>query len=203
MSLPARSLVFATTNRHKIREVIDLLHGQPVTISALPDPPPAPEPEESGDTFDANARLKALHYAARIPGLVVSEDSGLEIDALGGEPGVRSARFLSPDATYAARFDEIFRRLRNVADDNRTARFVCAVAVAEGGQVVFETRGTVAGRIAHAPAGSGGFGYDPIFFSPELGCTLAEAGDRKSAVSHRAHAIRALAHWLATFTRGC
>ena len=140
--------------------------------------------------------MKALHYAAHIPGLVVSEDSGLEVDAMDREPGVRSARYLSPTATYPERFAAILQRLAGVPDSARTARFVCAVAVAEGPAVLFETRGTVEGRIAHQPAGTGGFGYDPIFFSPELGCTLAEAGDAKAAVSHRGRAFAALAAWL-------
>ncbi|MCC6989436.1 MAG: non-canonical purine NTP pyrophosphatase, partial [Acidobacteria bacterium] len=144
-----------------------------------------------------NARIKALHYAARHPGeYVVSEDSGLEVDALGGAPGVHSARFLGPDATYAARFAEILHRLRDVPDAARTARFVCALVVARDGAILFEARGVVEGRVAHAPAGDDGFGYDPIFFSPALGCTLAEAGDVKATVSHRAQAVAALIHWV-------
>jgi XTP/dITP diphosphohydrolase len=190
-----RTLHLATTNPHKIREMRDLLRDLPVRVEAL-DLTGVPEPEETGATFEANARIKALAYAALTPGLVVSEDSGLEIDALGGAPGIHSARFLGPAATYAARFAAILGRLEGVPDARRTARFVCALAVAEAGRVVFETRGVVEGRIAHAAAGDGGFGYDPIFYYPEFGCTLAEAGPLKDTVSHRAHAIRALAHWL-------
>lgn len=191
-----RSIVLATSNRDKVREIRLLLRDHPVTLRTLADRPPLPEPEETGDTFEANARLKALAYARAIPGLVVAEDSGLEVDAMGGAPGVRSARFLSPTASYPERFAAILHHLRDVPEAGRTARFVCAVAVAEGDQVRFEARGTVEGRITHAPAGSGGFGYDPIFFSPELGCTLAEAGDAKAAVSHRGRAVAALARWL-------
>jgi len=131
---------------------------------------------------------------------VVSEDSGLEVDALGGAPGVHSARFLGADATYPARFEEILRQLRDVPEDRRAARFVCALVVARDGVVLFETRGVVEGRIAPAPAGAGGFGYDPIFFSPALGCTLAEAGDVKATVSHRAQAVAALSRWLHDLT---
>lgn len=189
------TLHLATTNPHKIREMRDLLRDLPVRVEAL-DLTGVPEPEETGATFEENARLKALAYAALTPGLVVSEDSGLEIDALGGAPGIHSARFLGPTATYAARFATILSRLEGVPDARRTARFVCALAVAASGRVVFETRGVVEGRIAHAAAGDGGFGYDPIFYYPEFGCTLAEAGPLKATVSHRAHAIRALAHWL-------
>jgi XTP/dITP diphosphohydrolase len=191
-----RGFVLATTNRDKVREVRFLLRDRPVAVRTLADLPALAEPAETGDTFEANARLKALYYAAAIPGLVVSEDSGLEIDALLGAPGVRSARYLSPAATYPERFAAILRQLRGRPDSDRSARFVCAVAVADGPHVVFEARGTVEGRIAHAPAGDGGFGYDPIFFSPELGCTLAEAGDAKAAVSHRGRAFAALARWL-------
>lgn len=191
-----RPLLLATTNPNKVREVRALLGGEPVALTTLSDLPPLPEPDETGDTFDANARLKALYYAAAYPGLVVSEDSGLEIDALHGEPGVRSARYLSAGASYADRFADILERLRDVPDDRRTARFVCALAVAEGARVRFETRGVVEGRITHAPAGRGGFGYDPIFFCPALGCTLAEAGDLKATVSHRGLAFGALARRL-------
>lgn len=191
-----RGFVLATTNRDKVREVRHLLRDRPVAIRTLADMPALAEPDETGVTFEANARLKALYYAAAIPGLVVSEDSGLEIDAMEGAPGVRSARYLSPSATYPERFAAILERLYGRPDADRTARFVCAVAVADGARVLFETRGTVEGRIAAAPAGDGGFGYDPIFFSPELGCTLAEAGDDKAAVSHRGRAFAALLRWL-------
>lgn len=191
-----RGLVLATTNLDKVREVRFLLRDHPLAIRTLADLPAIPEPEETGDTFVANARQKAVYYASAIPGLVVSEDSGLEVDALGGEPGVRSARYLSPTATYPERFAAILQRLADQPAAARTARFVCAVAVADGSRVLFEARGTVEGRIADTPAGTGGFGYDPIFFSPELGCTLAEAGDAKAAVSHRGRAFSALVRWL-------
>lgn len=190
-----RTIHLATTNPHKIREVRSLLRDVPVGVEPL-DLTGVPEPEETGTTFETNARLKALAYAAHAPGLVIAEDSGLEIDALGGEPGVRSARYLGPDATYEARFASILHRLEGVPDARRTARFVCALAVAGRRRVVFETRGVVEGRIAHAAAGAGGFGYDPIFVYPDFGCTLAEAGALKDTVSHRAQAIRALAQWL-------
>ncbi|MDP1570759.1 MAG: RdgB/HAM1 family non-canonical purine NTP pyrophosphatase [Vicinamibacterales bacterium] len=191
-----QTLLLATTNANKIREIRQLLGPAGVTLVDLGAFPAIAEPEETGDTFEANARLKAEYYAAHAGMLTVAEDSGLEIDALGGEPGVRSARFLRPDATYPERFAEIARRLTHVPRDQRTARFVCAIAVVDAGQVVFETRGTVEGLIADRPAGTGGFGYDPIFFHPPLGLTLAEAGDEKAAVSHRGEAFRRLAAWL-------
>ena len=191
-----RQVLLATTNAHKVHEVRGLLRDVPVQLLTLADLPPLAEPQETGDTFEANAQLKALYYAAAYQGLVVSEDSGLDIDALHGEPGVRSARYLSPRATYAERFADLFRRLDGVPDAQRTARFVCALAVVEGGEVRFETCGVVEGRIAHAPAGADGFGYDPIFVYPPLGCTLAEAGASKNTVSHRAQAFGAFALWL-------
>ena len=190
-----RTFCLATTNPHKVREVRDLVRDSGVRVEPL-DLSGIVEPEETGQTFEANARLKALHYARHADGPVISEDSGLAIDALHGEPGVLSARFLGADASYPERFAAILHRLQGVSDHRRTARFVCALAVAERDRVLFETRGVVEGRIAHAPAGDGGFGYDPIFYMPEFGCTLAEAGALKAAVSHRAQAVRAFAHWV-------
>lgn len=192
-----RVLRLATTNPHKVREVRGLLADVAVQVETLAGVPPIPEPDETADTFEGNARLKARYYAARFPGeLVVAEDSGLEIDALGGAPGVHSARFLGADASYPARVAEILRRLDGVPDAQRTARFICAMVVARGDDLLFETRGVVEGMVAHVPTGTGGFGYDPIFFSPQLGTTLAEAGDAKAAVSHRGRAVAALSRWL-------
>lgn len=190
------TLRLATTNPHKVHEVGELLRGTDVAVVAMTAEAMGLEPEETESTFEGNARLKVTYYSGRVPGLVMSEDSGLEIDALGGEPGVRSARYLRPEASYPERFADLLRRLHGVPDEGRTARFVCALAVAEGGRILFETRGVVDGRIAHVPSGAGGFGYDPLFFHPPLGCTLADAGPAKAAVSHRAQAVRALARWL-------
>jgi XTP/dITP diphosphohydrolase len=119
------------------------------------------------------------------------------IDGMNGEPGVRSARFLRPDASYPERFAEIFRRLAGPPAKNRAARFVCALAVADGGRIVYQTRGPVEGEIAHEARGAHGFGYDPIFFFPPYGSTLADVSeDEKLAVAHRGQAFRALAAWL-------
>jgi XTP/dITP diphosphohydrolase len=199
----ARRLLLATTNRDKQAEIRALLAGLPVEVLTLGDLPPVPEPEETGVTFEENARLKALHYDEAIDpahqGLceTVAEDSGLVIDALGGEPGVRSARFVRPDASYPERFAEIYRRLAPVDPSRWTARFVCALAVVRGGQVIYETTGTVEGFVAPAARGSAGFGYDPIFFYPPYGMTLAEASTpMKLAVAHRGIAIRRLVEWL-------
>jgi XTP/dITP diphosphohydrolase len=194
----SRTIVAATTNPGKLREIRTILGEASIEVLGLDAFPPIPEPEETGDTFEANARLKALHYAAHTQRLTVAEDSGLEIDALDGEPGVRSARFLGTGASYHERFAEIFRRLNARPERPRTARFVAALSVVDRGNILFETRGTIEGEIAAAPRGEAGFGYDPIFFYPPYGCTLAEVTEKqKIAVAHRGHAFRALAAWLA------
>ena len=196
-------LLVATTNPGKIREIRQLLAGLPFDLLTLDAWPHVTAPEETGQTFEENARAKALYYAAATGELTVAEDSGLAIDALDGAPGIESARYGGADLPYPAKFALIHDALRakHAAGDTRTgntARFVCAVALAQGERILFETRGTVEGEIAAEARGSGGFGYDPIFFYPPFGQTLAEAGDRKAAVSHRGEAFRALAAFLAT-----
>jgi XTP/dITP diphosphohydrolase len=178
-------LAVATTNRGKLREIEQLLVGVPFELVTLAEWPEVAAPEEIGRTFAENARAKALYYAAHTGELTVAEDSGLEIDALDGAPGVESARFGGPESTYPEKFSLIYDGLHAKGIDGSPARFVCALALARGGQILFETRGEVEGGIAPEPKGAGGFGYDPIFFYPPLGCTLAEGGDRKAAVSHR------------------
>ena len=189
-------LLIATTNPGKLREILALLDGVANQLLTVADWPSVTTPEETGKTFSANARLKALHYAAATGLPTVAEDSGLEIDALGGAPGVESARFGGVQVTYPEKFRLIYARL-GTDSNNAAARFVCALALADRGRVVFEASGTVEGMVAPAPRGSGGFGYDPIFYYPPFGCTFAEAGDRKAEVSHRAQAFRRLrAHLL-------
>jgi len=197
-----RTLLVATTNPGKVREIRALMPDVPVQLLSLSDLPRIEEPEETGATFEENARLKARHYAAHSGLWTVAEDSGLVIDALEGEPGVLSARFLRPDASYAERFDEIYRRLAGRSDRPRTARFVAALASVDRGEMVYETTGIVEGEIANAPRGSGGFGYDPIFFYPPYGKTLAEVSEAdKIAVAHRGVAFRRFARWLALSER--
>ena len=192
-------LLVATTNTGKLREIRSLLAGVAVELVTLRDLPTIEEPEETGLTFEDNARLKALYYSGHSGMTTVAEDSGLVIDGLDGEPGVRSARFLRPDATYPERFAEIFRRLSGPPEKNRAARFVCALAVGNRGRIIYEARGIVEGEIAREPQGTAGFGYDPIFYYPPYGSTLAEvAEDAKLAVAHRGQAFRALTSWLAS-----
>jgi XTP/dITP diphosphohydrolase len=196
--VPDKFLI-ATTNPNKVREITPLLADLPIEIITLADLPPVDEPEETGATFWENARIKALAYARATGEVAIAEDSGLVIDALGGEPGVHSARFLGASTPYPDRFAEIFRRL---GPQPRDARFVTALAVARGNDILFETETAVEGLIAGAAAGAHGFGYDPIFWYPPLQCTTAQLIDRdKAMVSHRARAFRDLRRWLAA-TRG-
>jgi XTP/dITP diphosphohydrolase len=189
-------LLVATTNQDKVREIRQLLDSIPFDIVTLEGWPDVVAPEETGRTFEENARGKALYYAAAAGELTVAEDSGLEIDALDGQPGVESARFGGANTSYPDKFALIYEALRAKGTRESRARFVCALALAKGDRVLFATRGTVVGRIAAEPKGAGGFGYDPIFFYPPYNQTLAEVGSRKAAVSHRGEAFRKLREFL-------
>jgi XTP/dITP diphosphohydrolase len=191
-------MLIATTNPGKIREIRRVLTRLPLTLTMLADLPPVPEPEETGRTFAENARLKANYYSASHVLATVAEDSGLVIDALGGRPGVESARF--PGATYAEKFTNLYRELEHCPRP-WTARFVCSLAYVgppgpDGSPILFTCEGTVEGEIADRPRGTGGFGYDPIFFYPPYGRTLGEVSDEeKLAVSHRGAAFKQFADW--------
>ena len=189
-------LLVATTNCGKLGEIIILLQGVPFDLVTLAEWPDVPAPEESGPAFAENARAKALYYAARTGALTVAEDSGLEIDALGGAPGVASARLGGTGSSYPDKFALIYDALGRKGAGESPARFVCALALATRDTILFETRGTIEGRIAPEPRGHGGFGYDPIFFYPPLGRTLAEVSEQKSTMSHRGKAFRALRAFL-------
>jgi XTP/dITP diphosphohydrolase len=183
-------IVLATHNRGKVREMQALLVGLPVRTRTLDELPDVPILPETGDTFEANAKEKA-ELVVRLTGCIsIADDSGLEIDALGGAPGVQSATFLGPSATDEDRNLWVLRKLRGVAGGLRTARYraVIAVAAPDGSIRTFE--GTCEGRIAEAPRGEGGFGYDPIFVVPAYGRTMAELpAEIKNQISHRAKAI--------------
>jgi XTP/dITP diphosphohydrolase len=193
-------LVVATTNPNKLREIRGILNGTGVVVHGLDEFPPVAEPEETGATFAENARQKAIFYSNALGMVVVAEDSGLEIDGLGGEPGVQSARYGGPAAgTYPQKFAIVYAALRARGAMGSPARFVCALAVADGANILYEERGTIEGRVNDAPKGDGGFGYDPIFFYPPLGRTLAELDEReKASVSHRGQAFRRLRDHLAS-----
>ncbi len=184
-------MLFATTNADKVREIRAIL-GDAYEFLTLADLPPRAPPEETGTTFAENARLKARYYSKATGLLTLAEDSGLEVDALEGAPGVESARYGGEDAPYPEKFATLYAALAGSGRRDRTARFVCVAALADGDRLVAESRGTVEGQIAPAPQGTGGFGYDPIFYYPPFGCTLAEAGAHKHEVSHRAAAFRAM-----------
>jgi XTP/dITP diphosphohydrolase len=191
-----RTLLLATTNPGKIREIEGILAGVPVDLVTLDRFPGIPEPEETGLTFAENARLKALYYAEKTGLAAVADDSGIEIDALDGAPGVHSARWHGTD--YPTKFAAIYRELAERGQATSAARFVAHIAVADEGRILFEAIGTIEGTIAPEPRGTHGFGYDPIFFYPPYGCTLGEVeGVRKAAVSHRGVAFRQLREWLA------
>ena len=190
-------LLVATTSRDKIREIEQLLSNIPYGIVTLQAWPQIEPPPETGQTFIQNARDKARYYANASGELTVAEDSGLEIDALKGAPGVESARFGGSVASYAQKFALIYDALRAKGGIESPARFVCAVALVRNGEVLFETEGTIKGCIASEPRGIHGFGYDPIFYYPPFQRTLAEAtADEKAAVSHRGQAFRALREFL-------
>jgi XTP/dITP diphosphohydrolase len=193
-------LLIASTNPGKVREIRAVLAGLSVTLHSLADLPAEREPEETGRTFAENALLKARYYAGASRLLTVAEDSGLVIDALGGRPGVRSARY--PGATYQEKFARLYAEL---APHPRpwTARFVCSLAFvgtpnsASTTEPLFTCEATVEGEIAAAPEGSFGFGYDPIFYYPPYETTLGNVDDeRKLAVAHRGKAFREFRQWL-------
>lgn len=185
----------ATSNPGKLREF--RLAGEIASIAVEPlagikniEPP-----DETGTTFEENAILKALYYGARTPDWLFVDDSGLEVDALGGEPGVYSARFAGPDATDEANNSLVGERLRGSPE--RGAQFVCVIALAREGRLVKTFRGVVRGKIVDAPRGPNGFGYDPLFFYEPFGCTFGEApADAKMRVSHRAQALQQMFAWL-------
>jgi XTP/dITP diphosphohydrolase len=187
------TLYCATTNPGKLREfrlAAERL-GRNIEIATLPNLSSIDPVEETGDTFEENAVRKAVYYSAYAPGPLFADDSGLEVDALGGEPGVRSARFAGPGATDEANNLLLVEKLRGM--ERRTARFVCLIALAENGAWLATFRGVVEGEILHEPRGPNGFGYDPLFFYPPFGCSFGEVGgERKLLVSHRGQALRQL-----------
>ena len=189
-------LTCATGNPGKLRE-FRMAAGpeSDMEIQLLPAFSQIPPCAEDGSTFEENAILKARHYSRYASGLLFADDSGLEVDALGDAPGVYSARFAAPDATDEANNRLLLERMRGIA--NRAARFVCVIALVEGERLLRVFRGVVEGSITGEPRGSGGFGYDPLFYHPPFGCTFGEmSAEQKFAVSHRGQALRAMLRWL-------
>lgn len=185
------TLVIATGNPGKFREIAALLQDMSVLPLPLDRVGPLELPPESGESFQENARLKAVAVAKATGYLALADDSGLEVDALGGRPGVLSARYGGPGAGDADRIALLLRELDAVPEPHRTARFRCVIAIAEPSGMVRLAEGVCEGRIARGPRGTQGFGYDPIFEIPSLGRTLAEiAIEAKNRLSHRALALR-------------
>ena len=186
-------IVLATRNEDKIREIGEILASLPVTLLSMADYPDIPEVVEDGATFLENARKKA-ETVHRHTGLAsLADDSGLEVEVLKGRPGIMSRRFAGPEATYADNNELLMRHMKDMPQDARDARFICVAAlVTEAGEAHF-TEGELRGYIAESPAGEGGFGYDPLFFLPEYGRTVAELHPAlKNEISHRAKAMSAM-----------
>ncbi len=203
-----RRIVLATRNAGKLREIAATLGALAVEVVGLDQVDPGheiPEPAEDASSFAENARAKAAYYAGRTGCWALGDDSGLEVDALGGAPGVRSARYAAEEVPPGAGREELdaannaklLRELAGVPEERRTARFVCCLALSDGRRALLEAAGVIEGRIGRAPRGRNGFGYDPLFFVPRAGCTTAELPpQRKNEISHRGQATRELARRL-------
>lgn len=191
-------LLVATNNEGKVRELSQLLSDFPLRLRLLGEFPDIDEAEETGETFAENATIKALYYCAHARLLTLSDDSGLVVDALGGAPGVRSARYAGRGATYAERMSKLLGELDATGDAERSARFVCVIAVADPSASTLHTfEGECCGRIAHAPRGTGGFGYDPLFIPDGHEQTFGELPQQvKHSLSHRARALQQAARHL-------
>lgn len=189
----ARTLVIATRNRKKFREMADILEGLDLDVRSLEDFPAVPPVPETAETFDQNARAKALAYAGATGQWALADDSGLEVDALDGRPGVRSSRWGGREGDDELNNRTLLDALAACPKDAWTARYRCVVALATPDRVLLTAQGACEGRITDRPAGSNGFGYDPYFFVPSTGCTMAElAPEEKNRLSHRGRALRAL-----------
>jgi XTP/dITP diphosphohydrolase len=191
------SLVVASGNRGKLAEFRAMLAGMPVEVLAMSEVVSPPSVREDQDTFARNALQKARAVAEVCQLVTLADDSGLEVDALGGRPGVRSARFAGEGATDAANNAALLAQLEHVDDEARTARFRCAIVLVDPWSPEAErelvVEGTCEGRIARKPSGTGGFGYDPLFIAAEIGCTMADmSGEQKNRVSHRGRALAKL-----------
>ncbi len=186
-----KKIIFATGNANKVREVSQILEGTGYEIVSMKDAGIDVEIIEDGKTFEENAIIKAKTIAEASGELVLADDSGLEIDYLNGEPGIYSARYMGEDTSYDIKNANLIERLEGVPDEKRTARFVCAIAAVWPDGKVKTAVCTMEGRIAYESAGANGFGYDPIFYLPEKGCTSAELSpEDKNAISHRGKALR-------------
>ena len=201
-SLKPTELLIATGNAGKLREIRSLLGDLSLTLLSLADFPTIEEVPETGSTFAENAALKAFGYARQSAVLTLADDSGLEVDALAGAPGVRSARYLGEHVSYADRITALLTAVKDVESDGRSARFVCALSIASPNQeMLYSTQATCEGRIADAPRGSGGFGYDPVFMPRGFTQTFGQLPAAiKNEISHRGRALVKARQFIASLT---
>lgn len=184
-------IIFATGNEGKMREIRMILEDLGTEVLSLKEAGIALEVQEDGETFEENAVIKARAVMEETKALVLADDSGLEIDYLNGEPGVYSARYMGEDTSYRIKNQNLIERLEGVPEEKRTARFVCVIAAAFPDGRILTARGTIEGIIGYEERGEGGFGYDPIFWLPEYGCSTAELTmEKKNELSHRGKALR-------------
>lgn len=188
-----KKIIFATGNQGKMREIREILSDLDVEVLSMKEAGITADIEENGKSFEENAVIKAKAISKMTGEIVLADDSGLEIDYLNKEPGIYSARYMGEDTSYHIKNANLIRRLEGVPDEQRTARFVCAVAAAFPDGTVKTVTAAMEGRIGYEEKGENGFGYDPIFFLPEYGCTSAELSmEEKNKISHRGKALRAI-----------
>lgn len=193
MASVRRQIVFATGNEGKMREIRKILGDLDAEICSMKEAGIQIDIVEDGRTFEENAVIKAKAVAAKTEAVVLADDSGLEIDYLNKEPGIYSARYMGEDTPYKVKNRNLIDRLSGVPDEDRTARFVCAIAAVLPNGEVITTHGVIEGRIGYEEKGSNGFGYDPIFYVPEYGCSTAELSEEeKNRISHRGKALEAM-----------
>lgn len=186
-------IIFATGNQDKMREIREIMADMDVEIQSMKEAGIQADIVEDGETFEDNARIKAKAIANDTDAIVLADDSGLEIDYLNKEPGVYSARYMGEDTSYTIKNQALLDRLSGVPKEKRTARFVCAIAAVLPDKEVLVTRQTMEGYIGNEPEGENGFGYDPIFYLDEFGCSSAAlTREQKNAISHRGKALRAM-----------
>jgi XTP/dITP diphosphohydrolase len=188
-----KKIIFATGNKDKMREIKEIMAGMDVEISSMKEAGISPDITEDGQTFEENALIKARAVAAYTDAIVLADDSGLEIDYLNKEPGVYSARYMGEDTPYTVKNQALLNRLSGVPKEQRTARFVCAIAAVLPDKSELVTRQTMEGYIGDAPEGENGFGYDPIFYPDGYTCSSASLSpEEKNAISHRGKGLRAM-----------
>ena len=186
----SRKIIFATSNPGKMKEIKEILNDPEWEVLSMKEAGISVEVVEDGTTFEENAIIKARAIGEISGEIVLADDSGLEIDCLNKEPGVYSARYLGEDTSYTIKNNHLISRMEGVEDEKRTARFVCAIAAYFPGGSIQTTCAAMEGRIGYEEKGANGFGYDPIFYLPEMGCTSAELTmEQKNAISHRGKAL--------------